>query len=198
MCAPSKNCSYTAFAFFVQLCAAHLFVVLSETRTTPSRILRTELPFPNTHIHFFTHDSHYTGGVSISVAKDFIAGCSRWGICSLFDGRVLYFGSDSVKGSLDRFGTYFHSADSDLDLRVSCLRIIRKYIRPLAHTLIGGDFNFVVNPMDRINKKGEMVPFVCSGDVRFWNANFDCLTEVDQPLYNCYHSFGAVAALAGR
>ena len=181
-------------SFVNSLCNSHTFVALAETRTSFERYVMFDQFMPSSHLHFLGHHNHHSGGCSLSVEWSFLNSCSAFACCALDEeSRALYFWSDSEFGSLDIFAVYLDPADPLEQIRV--LQLIRKNTRSGAHTLILGDFNFVLQDLDRIQDTHVGAhDFVSRIDhskaADFWLSHFSDFLEFDQPLYTCKYSGG--------
>ena len=181
-------------SFVNSLCESHTFVALAETRTSLERFLMFDKFMLSSHLHFFGHHNHHSGGCSLSVEWSFLNSCSAFACCALDDESLaLYFGSDSEFGCFDVFAIYLDPGDPAKQTQV--LQLIKKRIRVGAHTIILGDFNFVLQDLDRVQDSSVGAhDFVSRVDHSkasdFWINNFGDFLEFDQPLYTCKYSGG--------
>ena len=176
----------STLSYFASLVGSHTFVGLTESRTTIEKIsVCTSLP--RSHVHFFTHFNSHTAGVSLSISKIFLENTSCFDCCTLDDsGSSLYFWSDTPFGSLDVFVVYLDPA-SDLK-RKAILDLIIKVQRKSAHTIIMGDFNFVIDQADRITSGALHTSSTRGRDCACWHAHFSSFKEFEQPLYTCQNT----------
>ncbi len=63
---------FTTWFFFLNLLAAHSILGLCETCTLWEDCRVPPSPFPRTHKYFFSHKSHFTGGVCLCIAVPFL------------------------------------------------------------------------------------------------------------------------------
>ena len=86
-------------------------------------------------------------------------------------GRLLLFQGNHPQGALDIFVVYLDPG-ADAATRCASLRIIRRYIRLNAHTIILGDFNFVECEQDRYMKEEGIWSFSDDKNVaKEWSAH---------------------------
>jgi len=175
--------------FHKNLCASHRFVTLSGTQSSIERVSQLSTPLPKTHVHFCSHLNHDKGGVMLSVSLEHLRICSNFGVHNCDEeGRVLYFWSDTPKGSLDVFACYFDPKSPES--RLAQIRAIHENRRAGAHTIVNGDLNMAFHSYDRLNDK--QIPVACGKgqDIDlFENLLFD-FHEFDQPQYTCRYPEG--------
>ena len=124
----------------------------------------------------------------LCVSNVFLDSCSKFGCCSLDDGRVLYFWSDSAEGAFDYFLSYLDPQNPGN--QINALQTIKSRIRANAHVIIEGDFNFVCDEHDRITNDFDVPVLSSARQAKFWTTNFSGFTEFDQPLFTCKYASG--------
>ncbi len=177
------TCGYSTVHYAKSLINSHTFAFFAETLSSIAGVSAISPPLEASHAYFWGHKDHDSGGVCLAVDYRFLESCSAVGCCVLEgDSRVVYFWSDSEFGALDIFGTYLDP--SDQRAQVDALRVIRKHVRPGAHTLLAGDWNFVMQDLDRVNDD-HVQGTLQSPARKFFQENFADFLEFEQPLYTC-------------
>jgi len=179
--------------FVSKLLAKHDFVVLSETRQSVERELFTEGILSSTVTIYSSFLDTYKGGVCIIVKKSFLERFDKsvkWKVIE--KGRLASLTCRGRGGCLQIIAVYLDP--SSIAQRTQSIRHLPSLMRQDVHTLIAGDFNFVMIPSDRISKttgesqlnRGDRSNTATWSEVLF-SAR---LSEFAQPMHTCESSFG--------
>ena len=137
--------------FMMQLTRAHGITVLTETRESKERLLFLESMLPDWVQLYSSRINQQRGGVAIVVQSRFLQhfyGKPKWRV--FITGRMARLEFSGSKGCLHVYAIYL--SPEDPGERDKQLRRLADVIDPAVHNLITGDFNFVANDCDRINK----------------------------------------------
>ena len=137
--------------FVLQMMHAHDITVLTETRESKERLVFLKTMLPECVRLFSSRIDQHRGGVAIIVQSRFLqhfAGKPKWRV--FVKGRLARLEFSGAKGCLHVYAIYL--SPEDPGERDKQLKRLADVIDPAVHNLITGDFNFVANDCDRINK----------------------------------------------
>ena len=126
----------------------------------------------------------------ILASNSFLEMCSDFCCNCLEDGRMLHLWTDSVHGEFDIISSYFDPGDAAQQCK--SMRTMRHNVRKYAHTVLLGDFNFVMSPLDRVHDSLQLddITLCNKRQAKLWNELFGTFLEFEQPLYTCKYANG--------
>ena len=179
--------------FVLKLGRTHDLTILTETRESKERLMFLKGLLPQGMHLYSSRLDQYRGGVAILVQQRFLEKFDRQPVWRVFvKGRLARLEFSGVKGCLHVYAIYL-SPDDPCD-RDKQMKNLADVMDPMVHNIVAGDFNFVENACDRINKSGgECLDNAADRrNATTWRGVAESchLKEFSQDGFTCENSYG--------